>query len=847
MDSRTRERVEDWAEVPCAAGLDGLRDLADQEFSGVVTGTGTWAYVLNGRIVGLSGGTLDDLEGLPLTAYEAPDPALSLLFAMQEAGGETQAQYYTNDTPIAEAKKTLSEGSFTGYVELSENVLSGDYYVCFYGGRALPVAFIGSSERLLTGDEAFERANDEVGIYEVKAVDIEVTEIPEPEGDAGASGVSGAAGTGISDDSGDGAEAEDEPAPAVADESSADGAEASAADTTEPESDAESADPDAGTPAAAGATADADETDDEAVEPPAESGAAEAESGSESTSPADRVDGEDSTAPADEPRTDPSDEDESGSGGTRPTETPSRDTRDDAAPSRESAESTPRESPDTERDSRTTAEQADESRRSAARQNEGRPRETATPRTPREMPGDPTAGRPEGSGSDPGPGDDPRFEREAEWRETRRIPSIDPDQSQQADEPRKATGASERPSPARSKSKRQSDAQGSARRDRRQAESKRSDARSPAESTGSRPDRSTAKSGPSDSKRTASPPDGSIEKPFEQDMLEREDEIDRLQQRVSDLESKRETLQAERDTLEREKESLAEDNERLQNRVDELEDEVAALESQIEELEAALESDGAGTTGGAAEGSGTSRGMSPQQALSATNLFLRYDSKGQATLEDVHAGDADAEALNANLRLEHHTSFDATNVEVEGSPYERFLQESIHYEFVDWLLRDLPFEIRETGNAKTMDELYDVIPEIDRVECMGTVDIPTDDEDGGDLERQFDVVARDRMGNPLIIANVNDSLDAATESMMVSLQESATAVKEAHDDLGAAFMVTTSFFDPGALEVAAEATSGSLLSRDSRKSFVKLSRKRGYHLCLVETREGNFHVNVPEL
>ncbi|HKL28828.1 MAG TPA: transcriptional regulator [Natrialbaceae archaeon] len=832
MDSRTRERVEDWAEVPCAAGLDGLRDLADQEFSGVVTGTGTWAYVLNGRVVGLSGGTLDDLEGLPLTAYEAPDPALPLLFAMQEAGGETQAQYYTNDTPIAEAKKTLSDGSFTGYVELSENVLSGDYYVCFYGGRALPVAFIGSSERLLTGDEAFERANDEVGIYEVKAVDIEVIEIPEPEDDAGASGVSGAAGTGISDDSDDEA-AEDESGPAADDEE---------------EPAPETADPDAGTPAAAETTADAEETDDEAVESPAESGTGEAELGSESTSTAERPAGEDSTGPANEPRTEPSDEDDGGSEGARPTETPSRDTRDDATPSRESTESTPRKSPETDRDSRTTTEQADEPRRSAARQNEGRPRETATPRTPREMPGDPTAGGPEGARSESGSTDDPRFEREAEWRETRRIPSIDPDQSEEADEPRKATGGRERPSPARSNPKRQSDAQGSPRRDRRPAESKRSDARSPAESTGSRSDRSTAKSGASDSKRAASPPDGSIEKPLEQDMLEREDEIDRLQQRVSDLESKRETLQAERDTLEREKETLAEENERLQTRVDELEDEVAALESQIEELEATLESGGAaGTTGDATGGSGTSRGMSPQQALSATNLFLRYDSKGQATLEDVHAGDADAEALNANLRLEHHTSFDATNVEVEGTPYERFLETSIHYEFVDWLLRDLPFEIRETGNAKTMDELYDVIPEIDRVECMGTVDIPTDDEDGGDLERQFDVVARDRMGNPLIIANVNDSLDAATENMMVSLQESATAVKEAHDDLGAAFMVTTSFFDPGALEVASEATSGSLLSRDSRKSFVKLSRKRGYHLCLVETREGNFHVNVPEL
>jgi hypothetical protein len=108
-------------------------------------------------------------------------------------------------------------------------------------------------------------------------------------------------------------------------------------------------------------------------------------------------------------------------------------------------------------------------------------------------------------------------------------------------------------------------------------------------------------------------------------------------------------------------------------------------------------------------------------------------------------------------------------------------------------------------------------------------------------------VLRDRMGNPLVVANVNDSRDAATEGMMVQLNEDAQAVKKRHDEFCSAFMVTTSFFEPGALETAAEATSGSLLSRDSRKSFVKLSRKRGYHLCLVETRSGNFHINVPEL
>jgi len=59
--------------------------------------------------------------------------------------------------------------------------------------------------------------------------------------------------------------------------------------------------------------------------------------------------------------------------------------------------------------------------------------------------------------------------------------------------------------------------------------------------------------------------------------------------------------------------------------------------------------------------------------------------------------------------------------------------------------------------------------------------------------------------------------------------------------------VTESFFEPAALETTGTATSGGLLSREKRASFVKLSRKRGFHLCLVESRSGGFHLNVPEL
>ena len=231
-----------------------------------------------------------------------------------------------------------------------------------------------------------------------------------------------------------------------------------------------------------------------------------------------------------------------------------------------------------------------------------------------------------------------------------------------------------------------------------------------------------------------------------------------------------------------------------------------------------------------------------------TNLFVRYGSKSATTLEDVHDTDVGIADLEANLRLEYHTSFDAENAVVDGKPYDEFLYESTPYQFVEWFVYDLVFEIRDTGNENDLGDLYEAFPKVDRVELYGDVSLLYE-EDGEEHREQttFDVVVRDRMGNPLAVANVNASRDPATEEMMVDLQERGTRVKRTSDALAGAFMVTASFFAPEALEIANEATSGGLLSRDSKKSYVKLSRKRGYHLCLVETRNGEFHVNVSEL
>jgi len=83
--------------------------------------------------------------------------------------------------------------------------------------------------------------------------------------------------------------------------------------------------------------------------------------------------------------------------------------------------------------------------------------------------------------------------------------------------------------------------------------------------------------------------------------------------------------------------------------------------------------------------------------------------------------------------------------------------------------------------------------------------------------------------------------------MMTDLVQRASRVGETSDTLAGAFLVTESFFEPAALETAEEATSSGLFSRDKRQSFVNLSRKGGYHLCLVEARNQEFHLAVPEL
>ena len=764
MDRATVSRIEDWDARPVAGGYAGLADLADSEFTGAVASGRAHLFMLNGRVVGVSGGSISAFEGADSTAYTAPDPALPLLFAMQDRGGEVRGQYYTDDTPLREVDATLKEGGFTGYLELSENVLSGDYFVVYYGGRSLAAAFVGNRERVVTGDEAFQLAADEVGIYEVRAVELEVTDVPEPPEDAStdaaaAGGAAGATGAGAA------AEGATDDAPA---ETEADGthepgnADVAAIDEAEPpEEPIDEADT-ATSPAAP------DEAGEDDVETAEDDGTAEPESTDSVAASAQDARDEEPVA-AQEPGT----------------AADGADTGDTPAV----AEAEPRADED-ERPDDGGGRAPEASASSEPQGGEGRPSEPEDQKTSAGH------GRTAEAGSAGGAGEpEERFREEERWREARTVPALDPEETElpTATDETEPEVAAESTAPEPAEPQRRVDRE--------------------------EPDR---------------------------------DEVADLRARVRELESElEETDRARRrqagrvEELEEEREDLVEEREALQARIEELEAELSAKEERLEAQEAEI---AAGAGGADAPGGATvsaAEAIDPETALDQTDLFVRYASKGKATLQTAHDGGADREAVAENLRLESHSRFDPGGVTVQGRPFEDFLADTIEYRFVSWLIEELLYEIQGTGNERGLRAVYDALPQIDRAEFDGTV---TSLDDAGEEGREtFDVVCRDRMGKPLVVANINDSLDPATGDMMGDLVEDATAAGEAHESICAAFQVTASFFEPDALETAADATGGGFLSRDSKKSFVKLSRKGGYHLCLVEARGGDFHVAVPEL
>jgi hypothetical protein len=875
MSTRVVERVDDWTERPFDGGYRELQDLADAEFSGVVRAGGAELFMTRGTVVGIRRGSIDDFEEGSGTVYEAPTDALPLLAIMQARSDEVRAKYYSEETSISDVDNTLESGGFTGFVELSENVLSGDYYLVYHQGHSMAVAYVGNSQQLLTDDEAFERADDEVGIYEVRPVDIEpiaIPEPPEPEPEpepeptpaagAGAAGddtlaeeasESGPESTGTADtaetvvEPADEASEDGSDALTTADESSG-GPDPTPAPDPEPSTgaDAESTDPATDEPSVSdpepdpepsGSAADPSPAPDEPTEDTPETPRSETE-----PSPSERHDDAPGSA-----RTE--------SATPEKTEQESKTTQSERSASSAPGAVSETEPASPERTDQTaepedtrTAEQVAATQTEPARATESEPEPGERPSSQDDGPPTPTPAQMDRTEATSAVEERSSGAEDPSSLETRAIPSLDPELTSSrsrasANEPRRdAPGrADDRSSPNRGDSQ---TAEHREQSEPAQSASSQRDERTESEPASRQEETQTAEPEPrqtaaeSDDGQAATGEetgaDAGTDTGTDEAVSERIDELqdllDEREKEITRLESSLQTAESERDSARKQLAELREERDELEAQVEKLESELHRLE---EELGAATDAQ---------------QRMTPQEALSGTDIFVRYRSKGDATLEKAHQSGAVKKDVVENLRLEKHTQFDADISAVGGREYDQFLEDTVAYKFVTWVVEDLIFEIQGTGHTETLSELYDALPKINRVELNGAVNV-TYTEDGTETQgtESFDIVFRERMGDPLLVANINDSRQGASEAMMEDLITAAERVGRTSDQFASAFLVTESFFEPEALETVAAATRGGILSRDKRKSFVNLSRKQGYHLCLVEARNQNFHLEVPEL
>ena len=332
-----------------------------------------------------------------------------------------------------------------------------------------------------------------------------------------------------------------------------------------------------------------------------------------------------------------------------------------------------------------------------------------------------------------------------------------------------------------------------------------------------------------------------------------------LQGRLMALEERRRELERDRDDLMRQvtrAEARVEDRDEQIKRLTaeyeaELSDQadiieaherrVEAMREEIEQLRTSL------AERGVAEEEAIESEERPRRgALEESNLFIRYADKAGPSLRDFRLQNAAIEKVQENLTVETHTNFDPQRVTIDGQPFDEYLHQSTEYKFISWVTGDLLALIDTTGTRGSLGPLFEAITAIDRVELYGEITTSVPDEDEP-ISRPFDIIARNKVGDPLIIADVNTTTAPTTRAMTRALSEKIMDLAPEIPDIAAGFYVTESFYDPGALQVIADAVSSGIIPRTNKRSYVRIGRGRGFHLCLSERRGEEFYLNVPDL
>lgn len=186
MDTDVRSLPDQWTDV----GVDQNVSLSkfgstDKEFSGSLRwrdpddrgGDMCTAYVVGGHVVRSDTALPSSGDAVSVVkAKRAPNPALPFLTAVHQRG-ERKLHRYTKNLSIERVLDVLTGRPFSGYIELSENVISGNYYAVFHEGKPTCIGIRSAASSPDVGEPARELMLDEVGIYDLYQVAVDPVDL----------------------------------------------------------------------------------------------------------------------------------------------------------------------------------------------------------------------------------------------------------------------------------------------------------------------------------------------------------------------------------------------------------------------------------------------------------------------------------------------------------------------------------------------------------------------------------------------------------------------------------------------------------------------------------------------
>ena len=306
-----------------------------------------------------------------------------------------------------------------------------------------------------------------------------------------------------------------------------------------------------------------------------------------------------------------------------------------------------------------------------------------------------------------------------------------------------------------------------------------------------------------------------------------------MREKFADVRNKIEELSQRVEQNEEKFKNFEQDITNLNKKIDQLTKELQMLSTSDESM-----NDNTGSHTDRADNSADVQELTREQALERIDVFARYKSKSDTTVSEAVEDTSLRDAASENIYFDSHTRFEKENVRINGELYDDFILGSVEMAFTKWILKELVYEIQDTGHTDSISDVYQNIPDINRAEFYGGIEV--DDE-----YVEFDIIYWDSHGEPLFVCDTESGKEPVTGDQLEELMKKTQKVHREYSTIGGAFFVTSSFYEPKALQMASNDVKSGLLS--SKEGYIKMNRKQGFHLCLFEERNGGFTMALPDL